>query len=221
VTAVVGADAAGLKICGICSADDLRACRDAGVDAIGVNLWEGSKRYVPVPDAARMLDEVRREGPLPRVVLVVVDPQPDALADAIAALAPDAVQLHGDAPHAGYASALAATPWIRVLRGAVDLGALPAVSPAPAWVLLDAAVAGYGGQGVTLPWAFAAAAVSALAGPVWLAGGLSPKNAAEALARVRPHGLDVASGAEHPADPRRKDRAAIAALSAICKKGGG
>lgn len=215
--AVVGV---GLKICGVCSADDLRACRDAGVHAIGVNLWDGSKRHVATADAARMLDEVRAQGPLPKIVLVVVDPDPEVLAAAITTLHPDAVQLHGDAPPQGYVRALAGTPWIRVLRGAVDTVAPSRGDPDPAWVLLDSAVPGYGGQGTVLPWAFAAAAVQSLSPrPVWLAGGLHPGNAAEAIARVRPAGLDVASGAEAPGDPRRKDPAAIAALVAICKEG--
>lgn len=210
----------GLKVCGVCRADDLRACRDAGVHAIGVNLWVGSKRHVPTADAARMLDEVRAQGPVPKIVLVVVDPDPDALADAIATLCPDAVQLHGDAPPQRYVRALSGTAWIRVLRGEVDTVALSPAEPEPAWVLLDSAVAGYGGQGTPLSWAFAAAAVKSMSPrPVWLAGGLHPGNAAEAIARVRPAGLDVASGSEVPGDPRRKDPAAIAALAAICKEG--
>lgn len=221
--------AVALKICGVCRADDLRACRDAGVDAVGINLWEGSKRHVPVAEAARMLDAVRREGPLPEVVLVVVDPEIEALAQAIAMLRPAAVQLHGDAPTRPYAHALAqwGTPWIRVVRGVVDLATLrrpelepePEPMPEPERVLLDAAVEGYGGQGEVLPWDFAAAAVRSLRPwQVWLAGGLRPGNAAAAIAHVRPFGLDVASGAETPGNPRRKDPAAIAALVAICKK---
>jgi phosphoribosylanthranilate isomerase len=52
---------------------------------------------------------------------------------------------------------------------------------------------------------------------VWLAGGITAANAAAALHAVAPAGLDVASGAERPGDPRRKDPAAIAALASICK----
>ena len=51
---------------------------------------------------------------------------------------------------------------------------------------------------------------------MWLAGGITPSNAAAALAQVRPAGLDVASGAEREGEPRRKDPAKIAALAAIC-----
>ncbi|MFY0532412.1 hypothetical protein [Nannocystis pusilla] len=58
---------------------------------------------------------------------------------------------------------------------------------------------GYGGAGQTTDWAWAAAAVQQLAGlEVWLAGGITPANAAQAIAQVRPAGLDVASGTELP-----------------------
>lgn len=79
---------------------------------------------------------------------------------------------------------------------------------------------GYGGAGQTTDWSWARAAVQRLspAAPVWLAGGITPDNAAAAISAVAPAGLDVASGAE-AADARRgeKDRARIAALLAACR----
>jgi phosphoribosylanthranilate isomerase len=91
-------------------------------------------------------------------------------------------------------------------------------TPAPAWVLLDAPTPGFGGQGVLADWTWAARVVSALAPlPVWLAGGLRPDNARAAIDAVRPAGLDVASGAEVPGDSRRKERAAVHALLAVCR----
>lgn len=213
-----------LKICGVTRADDLRACRDAGVDAVGLNLWTGSRRHVTLHDAERMLSEVRREGSSPEVVLVFVDPSLSDLRTAIAALEPDAIQLHGDADPAPSAAlgALLHVPWIQVIRGPVDVGCRPRVVPPPRAILLDAAVPGYGGQGAQLPWAWASAAVAELRpDPVWLAGGLHPGNAAEAIVRVRPRGVDIASGAEIENDPRQKDPAKIAALVAICQKAKG
>jgi phosphoribosylanthranilate isomerase len=57
---------------------------------------------------------------------------------------------------------------------------------------------------------------------VWLAGGIRPDNAVEALEQVRPAGLDVASGAELPdAERGEKSREAIDALVAICHSRGG
>ena len=61
--------------------------------------------------------------------------------------------------------------------------------------LLDAAAGkAYGGTGRTWDWALAAQRRSRV--PVILAGGLTPENVAEAIAAVRPWGVDVASGVE-------------------------
>jgi len=68
--------------------------------------------------------------------------------------------------------------------------------------LVDAAVKGsYGGTGITADW-FAAAEL-AKRYPLLLAGGLTPENVADAVRRVRPWGVDVASGVE--ASPGEKD----------------
>jgi phosphoribosylanthranilate isomerase len=209
----------GLKICGVTHVDDLRACRDEGADAVGINFWSGSKRHVSLRDAARMLDVVRGEGELPLVVGVFVDPAPGELSEIVEAVGVQIVQLHGDVPGAAYAAL--GRPWIQVIRGPRPLARLSVSQPRPQWVLLDASVPGYGGQGVQLDWAWAHDAVAALsAHDVWLAGGITPQNAAEATATVGPAGIDVASGAEREGDARRKDPAKIAALRRICHNPG-
>jgi len=74
------------------------------------------------------------------------------------------------------------------------------------YLLLDAAVPGsYGGSGQTLDWGLAAKFVRDHPDRrVILAGGLTPGNVTSALAQVRPHAVDVASGVE--ASPGKKDQ---------------
>ncbi|MEM9462875.1 MAG: phosphoribosylanthranilate isomerase [Myxococcota bacterium] len=205
-----------LKICGVTHEDDVDACREHGVDAIGLNLWPRSKRALAMAQAQRLARRVREGAGGPAVVGVWVDPEPQELREAARTLSLDAVQPHGDAPPQRYASL--GVPWIWVIRGTPSLATLEVPSPHPAWILLDASVPGFGGQGVTTDWAWAQQAVRALAPlPVWLAGGITPDNAAAAIAQVGPVGLDVASGAERAGDPRRKDPARIAALASICQ----
>lgn len=206
----------GLKVCGVTRAEDLQACVELGVDAVGFNLWPGSKRFVD-PIAARGL--IASVTSTPVRVGVFVDAPLREVEAAIAMLGLDLIQPHGDAPVEPYARLAAhwKCGWIWVIRGtpALDRLALPEATPAPAWILLDAAVPGFGGAGTTTDWAWAAQAVERLApARVWLAGGLDPSNAAAAIARVGPAGLDVASGVERA--PGLKSREAIASLRAIC-----
>jgi phosphoribosylanthranilate isomerase len=210
--------APGLKICGVTHPDDIDACLTHGVTAIGLNLWPGSKRGLTLEQAeplARRARE-RRAGHRPLLVGVFVDATASDIHHAFETLCLDLVQPHDDTPIDR--TAALGLPYVWVIRGTPPLDALRPPTPAPTWILLDAHVPGYGGQAVTTDWTWAAAAVRALAPlPVWLAGGITPDNGAEALALVAPAGLDVASGAERPGDPRRKDPAAIAALASICK----
>ncbi|MBZ0232438.1 MAG: N-(5'-phosphoribosyl)anthranilate isomerase, partial [Deltaproteobacteria bacterium] len=74
--------------------------------------------------------------------------------------------------------------------------------------------AGRGGSGKTFDWALAEAAVAA-GHRIVLAGGLTPDNVAEAVARVRPYAVDVASGVERA--PGVKDPARVKAFLAAAR----
>lgn len=203
-----------LKICGVTRSEDLEASEREGVDAVGLNFWPGSKRCVSIEQANAVL-EGRRRGPLR--VGVFVDPEPERLRAVWEGVDLDYVQLHGDAPIQIYAEMR--IPYLWVIRGTPHLATLAIPEPAPAWVLLDAAVAGYGGEGQQTDWKWARQAVEHLAPlDVWLAGGIHAGNAEQALAAVLPAGLDVASGAEISGATRgEKDADAIATLARICK----
>jgi phosphoribosylanthranilate isomerase len=74
-----------------------------------------------------------------------------------------------------------------------------AIAPQVDALLLDsgnpsAAVKELGGTGRVHDWAVSRRIVESSPVPVWLAGGLHPGNAAQAIAAVRPHGLDICSG---------------------------
>lgn len=206
-----------LKICGVTRPEDVAACVELGVDAIGINLWAGSRRGLTLAEATALVRELPARGG-PERVGVFVNPEPDYVLRAHAALGLDLVQIVSDDPHA--AALRLALPQLWVVRGTPAQIELP--TPAPARVLLDAAVPGYGGAGQTTDWDWARGAVRRMSAsvPVWLAGGITPENAAAALAAVGPAGLDVASGAELAGARRgEKDRARVAALLAACRAG--
>lgn len=200
----------GLKICGVTRPADLRTCDTLGVEAVGINLWPGSRRGLSTADAAALL--ATASNPKAERIGVFVERSPREVAEAMEQLRLDAFQWHGDADPEPYAAL--GLPYVLVIRGTPELKELVLPAPSPRWVLLDAAVPGYGGAGKTTDWAWAARAVAALAPlPVWLAGGLGPDNAARAIDVVGPAGIDVASGAEADgATDGTKDAARIAAL---------
>jgi phosphoribosylanthranilate isomerase len=70
----------------------------------------------------------------------------------------------------------------------------------------------YGGTGTLLDWEIAAGVASRV--PVMLAGGLKPETVGEAVAQVRPWGVDVSSGVE---TNQVKDEAKIAAFISAAK----
>src|SRR5206468_694531 len=156
------------------------ACAAAGAWAVGVVL-AASARRVSLRRAAEVL------GALPPGVVrvgVFVDPDPSELAEAAAALGLDYVQVHGDVDPAA-ARGAAAVPVIEGIR----LDGPAAVERARAseadLVLIDASVPGrHGGTGVLADWSLLEAAP--LQRPFGLAGGLTPANVGEGVARLRP-----------------------------------
>ncbi|OYV07607.1 MAG: N-(5'-phosphoribosyl)anthranilate isomerase [Verrucomicrobiales bacterium VVV1] len=205
-----------LKICGVTLADDASKLVALGVEALGVNFWPKSKRYLD-PAQAGWLKEL--SGKILRVG-VFVNPDIDAAISLVRAGLIDVIQLHGDeTPETAVPIREAGIPFFKAIgvHGAADLDR--AIDFGADALLLDAPAPGvYGGTGETFDWSVAAAFIKdhpAL--PVILAGGIVPGNAADALAAVHPTALDVASGSE--SSPGIKDFEKIEALLAAVRAG--
>jgi phosphoribosylanthranilate isomerase len=186
-----------VKICGLTCGEDAEIAIDAGADALGFNLWPGSKRHVVLDENADWIGALLG---VERIAVLVNAPLEEAQR-VVEHPAIDAVQFHGDESTEYLAEfARLGLPFIVARRGAI--GEVPGDR-----VLLDAAVPGaYGGTGVTVDFAQAAGAVRAHPEQqIILAGGLTPENVFAVVRQVRPYGVDVASGVE--AEPRRKDAA--------------
>ena len=198
-----------VKICGVTRLEDaLRAAR-LGADALGFNLWPGSRRYV-APAAARAI--VDRLPPFVTAVGVFVNQPPTEVLAAAAESGVAVVQLHGDEPPEdcnGYP-----IPAIKAVRvaGPESLAALERYRVRA--FLLDAPSPGFGGSGLTFDWALAGEL--ARRATVVLAGGLTPDNVAEAVRAVRPWAVDVASGVESA--PGVKDPDLLARFIARAKE---
>lgn len=195
-----------VKVCGVRTAEVAEAAVDAGADLIGLVFVESSPRHVDGVAADAVREAVAGRADL---VGVLVEPSA-ALCDALAdrhRLA--AVQVHGEVDP--MLTAHVSVPVIRALN--VSSAAQAYTDPwwPSALALLDAAPAEEGalpgGTGRRLPLAWAAEV--ARHRPVVLAGGLGPESVADAIAAVRPRGVDASSGLESA--PGVKDPALVRA----------
>ena len=191
-----------VKICGITSVEDASVAVEAGADALGFIFYRKSPRYVS-PDAAA---EIIRQ--LPAAVSkigVFVDESPELVNKIVAQAGLTRVQLHGSEPMETCSSI--GVPVIKAFR-IKDQGSLTELSGYPvSALLLDSYVAGQpGGTGEKFNWDLAVQA-KRFGLPIFLAGGLTAENVADAVAKVAPYAVDVSSGVE--ATPGRKDHALV------------
>jgi phosphoribosylanthranilate isomerase len=178
-----------LKICGITRLPDALHAVEQGATALGFVLWPRSPRRISREAVA---DIVARLPSTVTTVGVFVNESSDEIVRTMEMTQLTHVQLHGDEP-ATYADSLA---W-PILRS-VTVATADEVTlrwPADTTLLMDAAdVERRGGTGQAVDWTKAAAL--ARVRQIVLAGGLTPANVAEAVAAVRPFGVDVSSGVE-------------------------
>lgn len=163
----------------------------AGADALGMNFAPQSPRRIPVGEAALLTRAIGAEAV--RVGLFV-DAGREEIARVLDAVELDLLQFHGDESPEECASY--GLPYMKVfrVRGALDLPALEAAYQGACCFLLDAYVPGVaGGTGRRFDWRLWPRDASK---KLVLAGGLTPENVADAIAQVRPWGVDVSGGVE-------------------------
>ncbi|MBJ7257503.1 MAG: phosphoribosylanthranilate isomerase [Akkermansiaceae bacterium] len=202
-----------LKICGVTTLDDAQLLAKMGVDALGVNFWPNSKRYI-APDHASWLLEL--EGKILRVG-VFVNQSCELPLRLIHDGYLDVIQLHGDEqPDDTKEFRAAGIPFIKAIGVKTRADLLRATEFGAAAILLDAHAPGiYGGTGEVFDWEVASDFRRQHPDlPIILAGGITPENAGLAAMSVLPAALDIASGAE--ISPGIKDFQKVAAfLSAL------
>jgi phosphoribosylanthranilate isomerase len=184
-----------VKICGIRLADDAAAAVAAGADMIGVVFWETSPRYASEEQARRVRQVVPSGVPL---VGVFVDEDPERMDELVESVGLDRVQLHGSESRT-----LVERYGERAIRGlrngdiSVVPPGVPIVYDRPWGETRDV-------EALYAHWRAASGIV-----PDWrvlLAGRLDADNVAQAVAEVRPYGVDVASGVESSAGIKDHER---------------
>jgi phosphoribosylanthranilate isomerase len=191
-----------VKICGITNLEDALLSLKLGADALGFNFVEGSPRCLSPEQALRIINVLPESA---FKVGVFVNMEEYRVDECIDLFRLDAAQLHGDESNE-YISELKRYTAEKVIKAfRVDTGfsdALVRNCKADA-ILLDAYAADkYGGTGETFDWEITKKFAS-FTSELYLAGGLTPDNVAEAIRIVRPYAVDVASGVE--SSPGKKD----------------
>jgi phosphoribosylanthranilate isomerase len=224
-----------VKICGNTNLEDAARAAELGADAVGFVFAESKRQVTAVEVAAitsRLPDGVERVG-------VFDSRDAEEIAGVAAEAGLTAVQLHGgldeglvgrlagifEERFAGRVRIIQTLHWVAGEDGSAErlaeevrrVGALGVVDR----VLIDSKVGSAGGgTGVAFDWTAARAVFAAAPNRLRLivAGGLRAENVAEAIAELRPWGVDVSSGVE--AAPGRKDHARVAAFIASAKTAG-
>lgn len=188
-----------VKICGVTDVDDGLLAVALGADSLGFNFAPGSVRQI-APTRAR--DIVARIPPETVTVGIFRNEARERVVDIVHTAGLRAAQLHGNESPEDVAWVAARVPIVIKAVAAGTEQALRADEFAVPIILVDAAVPG---SGEVFDWSLAASLPRNRR--ILLAGGLNPDNVADAIAAVKPWGVDVASGVE--SKPGRKDPSAL------------
>ena len=199
-----------IKICGLSTPEAVDAAVDAGATHVGLVHFEPSPRHVSIPDAAKLRARVPKEV---KVVLLTVNLDPKATAQALQDIRPDVLQLHGKE-----------TPeWLGLIKNNSNLEVWKAIGvkdrtalekaerfkDAAHRLIYDAPAGALpGGNGLLLDWRLLMNYRHQM--PWGLAGGLNPANVADAIRHTGAELVDASSGLE--SEPGVKDKAKIKAF---------
>jgi phosphoribosylanthranilate isomerase len=201
-----------VKICGITNLEDALAAVDAGANALGFNFYQRSPRFITPRDARSIVEQL--PDMIMSVGVFVNESEPEQVERIAELVGLNAVQLHGDeSPQ--YCRALRGRFVIKVLRVGDGFTPQSVKKYETDAILLDAfAGNARGGTGRVIDWSIARQ-VSKLVPQLFLAGGLSVENVAEAITAVEPYAVDACSSLER--EPGIKDAGRVRAFVAAVR----
>ena len=180
-----------IKICGITNLNDALLAVELSADALGFIFYPKSPRYIKVGEAANICNGLP---PFVTKVGVFVNELEYEIEKAVDECLLDALQFHGDEPP-GFCQKFAAKS-IKAIRMRGEESVRVAADYDVDALLLDTYTdESRGGTGKTFDWSLALK-VKEIGPPIILSGGLTAANVQEAIRRVRPYAVDVASGVE-------------------------
>jgi phosphoribosylanthranilate isomerase len=218
-----------VKICGVTNLEDALTAIEAGADALGFVFFEQSPRKITGEQARRIIEKLP---PHVETVGVFVLGSNGNIAEIAEHAKLTSVQLHSRGKGIGEVAspissgrshyiAISANDFFD--QDNTDFGVPKNGSNAAEWlhaVFLDSGTAQQpGGTGRVFDWQNAVATAERIQRSglrLVVAGGLTPKNVAEAMRTLKPWGVDVSSGVE--AAPGKKDPEKVRAFIAAVKQ---
>jgi phosphoribosylanthranilate isomerase len=201
-----------VKVCGITNLEDALAAVDAGADALGFNFYKRSPRFIKPSDARGIIEQLPLT--IMSVGVFVNESEPKVVERIAEFVGLKAVQLHGDESQQ-YCRALGSRFVIKALRVGDGFAPQSVKEYETDAILLDAyAGDARGGTGRVIDWTIAQQ-VRKLVPQLFLAGGLSVENVAEAIRKVEPYAVDACSSLER--EPGIKDAGRVRAFVAAVR----
>jgi phosphoribosylanthranilate isomerase len=190
-----------IKICGITNLEDALAALAAGADALGFNFYKPSPRYITPQGAHEIIEQL--PGSTLTVGVFVNEESPEAVRNIANEAGIKALQLHGD-ESPDYCREL--THVIKTLAVSDSFDPKLACAYHVDAIMLDTRDNRLrGGTGRVFDWSIAQQ-VSQIVPKLYLAGGLSPENVAEAVRKVRPYAVDACSSLEDRPGTKNHER---------------
>lgn len=178
-----------IKLCGLSRPCDIRAANELLPDYIGFVFAPKSQRYVS-PEKAAELKQMLDPGI--RAAGVFVDEKPQVIESLVSRGVIDAVQLHGREDEdyiQDLRKRLGSTRIIQAFSIRSEQDAKRVEASSADMILTDSPG---GGTGEVFDWGL----LRKVGRPYFLAGGLTPDNAGDAVKALSPYGVDVSSGIE-------------------------
>ena len=195
-----------IKLCGLSRPCDILTANELKPEYIGFVFAPKSKRYIDPQKAVRLKELLSSDI---RAVGVFVDEAPDTVAALLNSGVIDIAQLHGSEDEAYIQRLRQRTdqPIIKAFQIKSRHDLAEAKTCTADHILLDSGA----GTGNVFDWSV----LRDVKRPYFLAGGLSPGNAREAVRLLQPYAVDVSSGIETDG---LKDREKAAAFIAAVRK---
>jgi len=213
----------GIQVAGVSTLAEALFCKSVGVDAIGFTLGlpDGPHDGLTPEKAGAIISQLPT-GLLPLVITYLNSAE--AACELAAVTQAAAAQFHGGISEKALVLFRRICPDVRTIGRVTVVGEESIEEAAsfkpPLWdaIILDSLdprTGRKGATGLTHDWLLSARIVKAASVPVILAGGLNSDNVAEAIGKVRPHGVDAHTGLEDDDGTRSFDKIKAFAKAAM------